>query len=71
MFTLHKLLSNPHIHTLIYTYTYTHIYRFFELDLDKDGKLGMEDLARYGDYCLSDAIVERYVYSVYIVLCIV
>ena len=33
--------------------------RFFELDQDRDGRLKLEDLARYGDFCLSDAILER------------
>lgn len=44
-------------------FSYEHFYvlycRFFELDNDKDGKLGIEDIARYGDYCLSEPIVER------------
>lgn len=44
-------------------FSYEHFYvlycRFFELDSDKDGKLGIDDIARYGDYCLSEPIVER------------
>lgn len=48
-------------------FSYEHFYvlycRFFELDQDRDGRLKHEDLGRYGDQCLSDAIIDR-VYQV-------
>jgi serine/threonine-protein phosphatase 2A regulatory subunit B'' len=34
--------------------------RFFELDADKDSKISREDLLRYGEHALSEAIVDRY-----------
>ena len=45
-------------------FSYEHFYvlycRFFELDADKDSKLTREDLLKYGEHALSDAIVDRY-----------
>jgi hypothetical protein len=44
-------------------FAYEHFYvlycRFFELDLDKDSKLSRDDLIKYGDHSLSEAIVDR------------
>lgn len=44
-------------------FSYEHFYilycRFVELDCDKDGKIRKEDLMRYRELSLSDAIVER------------
>jgi serine/threonine-protein phosphatase 2A regulatory subunit B'' len=44
-------------------FSYEHFYvlycRFFELDADKDSKISREDLLRYGDHSLSEAIVDR------------
>lgn len=44
-------------------FSYEHFYvlycRFFELDTDHDLHLSPDDLLRYSDYALSDAIVER------------
>ena len=44
-------------------FSYEHFYvlycRFFELDADKDTKLSKEDLLKYGDHTLSEAIVDR------------
>ena len=44
-------------------FSYEHFYvlycRFFELDADKDSKIGREDLLRYGEHSLSEAIVDR------------
>lgn len=46
-------------------FAYEHFYvlycRFFELDLDKDLKLSRDDLIKYGDHSLSDAIIDRFV----------
>lgn len=45
-------------------FSYEHFYvlycRFFELDTDKDAKISVDDLVKYGDYCLSEPIIERY-----------
>lgn len=44
-------------------FSYEHFYvlycRFFELDADKDSKVTREDLLRYGEHSLSEAIVDR------------
>lgn len=44
-------------------FSYEHFYvlycRFFELDTDKDAKISVDDLLKYGDYCLSEPIIER------------
>jgi serine/threonine-protein phosphatase 2A regulatory subunit B'' len=44
-------------------FSYEHFYvlycRFFELDADKDAKISSDDLMKYGDYCLSEPIIER------------
>lgn len=44
-------------------FSYEHFYvlycRFFELDADRDSKLTRLDLSRYGDGCLSEAILDR------------
>lgn len=44
-------------------FSYEHFYvlycRFFELDTDKDAKISVDDLIKYGDYCLSEPIIER------------
>jgi serine/threonine-protein phosphatase 2A regulatory subunit B'' len=44
-------------------FSYEHFYvlycRFFELDIDKDLKLTREDLLKFGNHCLSEAIVDR------------
>ena len=45
-------------------FSYEHFYvlycRFFELDADKDAKISVEDLVKYGDYCLSETIIDRF-----------
>ena len=48
----------------VYEYfSYEHFYvlycRFFELDMDKDLKLTRDDLLKFGNHCLSEAIVDR------------
>lgn len=47
-------------------FSYEHFYvlycRFFELDTDKDAKISVDDLVKYGDYCLSEPIIERFVF---------
>jgi serine/threonine-protein phosphatase 2A regulatory subunit B'' len=44
-------------------FSYEHFYvlycRFFELDVDKDTKLSVEDVLRYSDHTLSETIVDR------------
>lgn len=44
-------------------FSYEHFYvlycRFWELDTDRDGALTREDLLKYGDHSLSNAIVDR------------
>ena len=44
-------------------FSYEHFYvlycRFFELDTDRDLKLSREDLLKFGEHSLSDAIVDR------------
>ena len=44
-------------------FSYEHFYvlycRFFELDVNKDARLSFEDMMKYGDHALSDAIIER------------
>lgn len=44
-------------------FSYEHFYvlycRFFELDTDKDSKLSREDLLKYNEHSLSEAIVDR------------
>ena len=44
-------------------FSYEHFYvlycRFWELDTDRDGALSREDLLKYGDHSLSNAIVDR------------
>jgi len=44
-------------------FSYEHFYvlycRFWELDTDRDGFLSREDLLKYGDHSLSNAIVDR------------
>lgn len=44
-------------------FSYEHFYvlycRFFELDVDKDSKLSPDDLLKYSEHALSEAIVER------------
>jgi serine/threonine-protein phosphatase 2A regulatory subunit B'' len=44
-------------------FSYEHFYvlycRFFELDYDKDSKLTRDDLLKYGEHSLSEAIVDR------------
>lgn len=44
-------------------FSYEHFYvlycRFFELDADKDTKLGPDDLLKYSEHALSEAIVDR------------
>lgn len=44
-------------------FSYEHFYvlycRFFELDVDKDSKLMKEDLMKYSEHALSEAIVDR------------
>lgn len=46
-------------------FSYEHFYvlycRFFELDADKDAKIGKEDLMKYADRALSQEIVDRLV----------
>jgi serine/threonine-protein phosphatase 2A regulatory subunit B'' len=55
-------------------FSYEHFYvlycRFFELDVDKDGRLSRDDLAKYGDFCLSDATVDRLVDTISKIYCI-
>ena len=44
-------------------FSYEHFYvlycRFFELDADKDSKLSPDDLLKYSEHALSEAIVDR------------
>lgn len=44
-------------------FSYEHFYvlycRFFELDVDKDLKINREDMLKFGEHSLSDAIVDR------------
>jgi serine/threonine-protein phosphatase 2A regulatory subunit B'' len=44
-------------------FSYEHFYvlycRFFELDNDKDSKLTRDDLLKYGEHSLSEAIIDR------------
>lgn len=51
------------INRVVEYFSYEHFYvlycRFFELDGDKDSKLSRDDLLRYGDHSLSEAIVDR------------
>ncbi len=52
-------------------FSYEHFYviycKFFELDSDKDSKLTKADLMKYGDHALSEAIVDRYILTTFIV----
>lgn len=51
------------INRVVDYFSYEHFYvlycRFFELDTDKDSKLTRNDLLRYGEHSLSEAIVDR------------
>eukprot|EP00596_Hydrurales_sp_CCMP1899_P001008 CAMPEP_0119051740 /NCGR_PEP_ID=MMETSP1177-20130426/73263_1 /TAXON_ID=2985 /ORGANISM="Ochromonas sp, Strain CCMP1899" /LENGTH=293 /DNA_ID=CAMNT_0007031057 /DNA_START=1273 /DNA_END=2151 /DNA_ORIENTATION=+ len=51
------------INRVVDYFSYEHFYvlycRFFELDSDKDSKISRDDLLRYGDHSLSEAIVDR------------
>jgi serine/threonine-protein phosphatase 2A regulatory subunit B'' len=51
------------INRVVEYFSYEHFYvlycRFFELDGDKDSKLSRDDLLRYGEHSLSEAIVDR------------
>jgi serine/threonine-protein phosphatase 2A regulatory subunit B'' len=44
-------------------FSYEHFYviycKFFELDNDKDSKLTKQDVLKYGEHALSEAIVDR------------
>eukprot|EP00602_Paraphysomonas_sp_CaronLab_P009085 CAMPEP_0185026688 /NCGR_PEP_ID=MMETSP1103-20130426/11010_1 /TAXON_ID=36769 /ORGANISM="Paraphysomonas bandaiensis, Strain Caron Lab Isolate" /LENGTH=626 /DNA_ID=CAMNT_0027560353 /DNA_START=56 /DNA_END=1936 /DNA_ORIENTATION=- len=51
------------INRVVEYFSYEHFYvlycRFFELDADKDSKLSRDDLLKYGEHALSEAIVDR------------
>lgn len=51
------------INRVVEYFSYEHFYvlycKFFELDLDKDSKLSRDDLMKYGEHSLSEAIVDR------------
>ena len=44
-------------------FSYEHFYvlycRYFELDEDRDGRIGRDELIRYSDHALSDEVVDR------------
>lgn len=51
------------INRVVEYFSYEHFYvlycRFFELDADKDSKLTRDDLLKYGEHSLSEAVVDR------------
>jgi serine/threonine-protein phosphatase 2A regulatory subunit B'' len=51
------------INRVVEYFSYEHFYvlycRFFELDADKDSKLTRDDLLKYGEHSLSEALVDR------------
>ena len=51
------------INRVVEYFSYEHFYvlycKFFELDADKDSKITREDLLKYAEHSLSDAIVDR------------
>ena len=52
------------INRVVDYFSYEHFYvlycKFYELDVDKDSKLTRNDLLKYQEHSLSDAIVDRY-----------
>ena len=51
------------INRVVDYFSYEHFYvlycKFYELDVDKDSKLTRNDLLKYQEHSLSDAIVDR------------
>jgi serine/threonine-protein phosphatase 2A regulatory subunit B'' len=51
------------INRVVEYFSYEHFYvlycKFFELDIDKDGKIHREDLLKYAEHSLSELVVDR------------